>query len=218
MEQSREIADLFNRWAERYQERYMNVDLYKNGFDLFCEQLPSRAAVLDLGCGPGNITKYLLTKRPDLRILGLDFAANMVELAKSNNPQADFRMMDCRDIRQLDQKFDGIMCGFCLPYLSKDESLKLISDSAVLLNPGGVLCISTMEDLYANSGYQTSSDGKDQLYMYFHEAAYLTQAMEENGFKMLDLQRKRYPGNDGEEVTDLILIGVINSTTNLKTD
>ncbi|MGV3630717.1 MAG: class I SAM-dependent DNA methyltransferase [Bacteroidota bacterium] len=210
MEHSKAVADLFNRWAERYQDRFMNVDLYKESFDIFCAQVRKKdASILELGCGPGNITQYLLGKQPDFRVLGLDLADNMVELAKINNPQAKFRVMDCRDILQLGQKFDAVMCGFCLPYLNREESLQLIADIAGLLNPEGVLYISTMEDAYVNSGYQTSSDGKDKLYMYFHEAEYLTGALEENGFKMIDLQRKRYPGTDGKEVTDLILIGKI---------
>ena len=66
--QSKEIADLFNRWAERYQERFMNVDMYSESFDLFCKELKTDASVLELACGPGNITKYLLDRRPDLQI------------------------------------------------------------------------------------------------------------------------------------------------------
>lgn len=208
MEQTGAVADLFNRWAERYQDRFMNVNLYADSFDLFCEQLHPGAKILEIACGPGNITKYLLEKHPGFQILGIDLAEEMLRLARLNCPQAEFRMMDGRDMLQLDQKFDGIMCGFCLPYLSKDESLKLIADSAVLLNPGGVLYISTMEDLYTNSGYQTSSDGKDQVYMYFHEETYLTEAMEKNGFRIIDTHRKCYVSND-KEVKDLILIGVI---------
>ncbi|MCE3297338.1 MAG: SAM-dependent methyltransferase [Crocinitomicaceae bacterium] len=209
MEHSKTVADLFNRWAERYQTRFMNVDLYAESFDLFCKELKSGASLLEVGCGPGNITNYLLGKRPDLEIHGIDLAEEMIALAQKNNPQASFEVMDCRDIRELEQEFDGIMCGFCLPYLSKEESLEFISASAALLNPGGLLCISTMEDDYSNSGYQTSSDGKDRIYMYFHEEAYLAGAMKNKGFRIIDVQRKCYESN-GKEVTDLILIGALN--------
>jgi hypothetical protein len=42
------------------------------------------------------------------------------------------------------------MCGFGLPYLSKEETENLISGSFALLKPEGVLYVSTMEDDYNN--------------------------------------------------------------------
>src|SRR5690606_3808601 len=100
---------------------------------------------LEIGCGPGNITKYLLSKKPDFDILGIDIAPNMVELAKQNNPTAHFALMDCRQINQLDTKFDGIIGGFCLPYLTRVESEKLISDASDLLNDNGLIYLSFVE-------------------------------------------------------------------------
>jgi len=44
--------------------------------------LNEQAKVLELACGPGNITKCLLSKRPDLEILATDIAPNILELAK----------------------------------------------------------------------------------------------------------------------------------------
>jgi len=116
--------------------------------------------------------------------------------------------MDCRDINNLATKYDGIMCGFCLPYLSKEESIKLIKDSSKILAPNGVLYISTMEDDYSKSGEQTSSSG-DKIYMYYHEAGYLTEALVSNGFKITGLQRIQYPGKDGATITDLVIVAVL---------
>jgi len=50
-----------------------------------------------------------------------------MSLAKQNNPSAHFAIMDCRQIKNLDTKFDEIIGGFCLPYLSQKESKELIS-------------------------------------------------------------------------------------------
>lgn len=200
-------VDVFNRLASLYQEKYMDVSLYHASFDLFCREIqPQKAQILELACGPGNITRYLLQKRPDFQLFGTDLAPQMVELARKNNPQASFQVWDCREILALGRKFDGIMCGFALPYLSREEAVQLIADAAKILHPGGVLYLSTMEDDYAKSGLQTSSQG-DQVYQYFHEAAYLEEAFRENGFALLDLQRKTYPGPGDALVTDLLLIG-----------
>ena len=43
----------------------------------------------------------------------------MIELARHNVPQGQFEIMDRRDIAQLGQQYDAIVCDFCLPYLAK---------------------------------------------------------------------------------------------------
>lgn len=206
MDKLQMAINVFDKRAVQYQDKFMDVALYHDSFDLFCNSIPKQAAaVLEIACGPGNITRYLLQKRPDFHLLGIDLAPNMLDLARTNNPQAEFMLMDGRDILTLNELFDGIMCGFCLPYLSREEAVKMIGDAARLLAPGGVFYISTMEDDYARSGFQRSSAG-DELYMYYHQADYLVNALDTNGFKVIDLQRKQYPATDGSTTTDLIII------------
>jgi len=199
---------VFNAWANGYNEAFMDTSLYHASFDLFCDAIaPPNAEVLELGCGPGNITHYLLTKRPDLRILGTDLAPRMLELARTNNPGAAFRSMDARKVRSLGRMFDAIMCGFCLPYLTPQETTTLIQDASEVLRPGGVLYLSTMEDDPEKSGFKAPSTGKGEAaYIQYYQAAFLTEALEANGFTVLDLSRAHYVGRDGQPVTDLMLV------------
>lgn len=199
-------VDVFNKHAEKYQDKFMDVSLYGDTFDFFCNNIENKnAEILELACGPGNITKYLLNKRPDLKILGTDLAPNMIDLAAINNPTAAFQIMDCRDIGKMNKKFDGIMCGFCLPYLSKEETIKLITDASKILKPKGVLYLSTMEDDYSKSGFKKGSAG-DEIFMHYHKTDYLTNALTENNFKIINLKRQDYPETDGTITIDLIII------------
>ena len=200
-------VSIFDYHAKDYQARFMEFDLYNDSFDVFCNALPkANASILELGCGPGNITRYLLKKRPDFKILGTDLAPNMLALARINNPTAEFKELDCRDILSLGTTYDGIMCGFCLPYLSKEEALQLIADAAKTLHPKGVLYLSTMEDDYSNSGWKTGSSGKE-IYMHYHQADYLTAKLEASGFEVIDLRRKDFPETNGTITTDLLIVG-----------
>ena len=199
-------VNVFNKCAAAYQDKFMDVSLYKDSLDLFCDSIEKEHAdILEIACGPGNITRYLLNKRPGFKILAIDLAPNMLELARSNNPEAEFRLMDCRDIGTLGKMYDAVMCGFCLPYLSKDEAVKLIKDASDLLTDRGVIYLSTMEDDYARSGYQTSSSG-DRLYMYFHQSDYLHSALKGNGFKTINIQHMEYKDADGSKVADMIIV------------
>lgn len=204
MDKTAMAVAVFDEHARLYQDKYMDQHAYGATLDLFCHHLPQQdAAVLDVACGPGNISRYLLAQRPELHMLGIDLSPNMLRLARENNPQADYKLLDCRHIDRLDMQFAGIVCGFVLPYLSREEALQLITNASSLLLPGGVLYISTMEDAYSKSGMQTSSSGS-QLYQYFHEAAYLIPALEASGYTLILQHRQPFPAHPA--TTDLILI------------
>lgn len=199
---------LFDNFASLYQDKYMDLDLYHDTFDLFCHYLKQAAAtVLELACGPGNITRYLLQKRPDLKILGTDLSEKMLALARTNIPNAEFQRLDLRESVNLPKQFDGVVCGFGLPYLSKEETISLIKDMPRILSSGGIFYISTMEDDYRKSGFKSPSSGGDQqMYIHYHEAGYLCDALKKSGFEVLDLMRKDFTQSDGSTSTDLVII------------
>ena len=198
-------VDTFNKLAGKYQEKYMNYDFYFDTYDTFCDLISNdKAAIFEIACGPGNITKYLLNRRPDFKIEGIDLAPNMVELARANNPTANFHVLDSRDISGVNKKFDAVMCGFCTPYLSKDDVAKLIIDIRALLNTDGILYLSTMEDDYEKSDFQTSSDG-DRVYIHYHQLDFLKLHLDANRFRIVDIKRKAFPGEKRTPATDLFV-------------
>lgn len=197
---------VFDRRATEYQSKFMNVSLYSDALDFFCISIPKeQATILELACGPGNITKYLLNRRPDLQILATDLAPNMLTLAAANNPAARFQLLDCKSINGLTERFDGIMCGFGLPYLTKQEAIALIHDAYERLHPGGILYLSTMEDDYVRSRISTSSYG-DEVFIHYHEAGYITDALQNAGFTIISITRQPYPTGDETVVTDLVIM------------
>jgi 2-polyprenyl-3-methyl-5-hydroxy-6-metoxy-1,4-benzoquinol methylase len=201
-------AEVFNKHAAMYQDKYMDVSLYHDVLDLFCNSLPKEnAEVLEIACGPGNITQYLLSKRPGLHILGTDIAPNMVALAKANNPTATFQLLDCRDIKNLGKKYDAVMCGFVLPYLSMNETKQLFADVAALLNKGGLFYISTMEGEYSSSRVHTSSAG-DHLFMHYYEGEELSVLLQKNGFMIANISRKIYHDAENKSTIDVVIQAV----------
>jgi cyclopropane fatty-acyl-phospholipid synthase-like methyltransferase len=213
MDKTQASIRVFDYFAKAYQEKFMDVSLYEKALDLLCRSLKPEAEILELACGPGNVTRYLLSKRPDLHILGTDLAPNMLDLARSNNPTAQFQLMDCRDLNKLKMKFDGIICAFGLPYLSKEEAVKFIFDAGKILSPDGFLFLSTMEDNYEKSGWQKPSSGEEGLsaYIHFHQADYLVGALEEGSFEIIDMQRVKSPEQEEKTENDLLIIAQIKT-------
>jgi predicted TPR repeat methyltransferase len=212
MDRTKQAVDVFNKLANLYTEKYMNVDLYADSLDIFCELAENNGSVLELACGPGNVTKYILSKRPDLKILGTDLAPSMLEIAREKNPNAVFTEMDCRKMSTLNKTCDAIICAFGLPYLSKGEAVQLIFDAKKHLDANGLFYLSFMEDNHERSGVQKGSTG-DEIYMNFHEEGYIVDALKTSGFLVIDLRRKTYAGPDAKPVTDLLILTKLSGKT-----
>lgn len=190
----------FNEKAQEYFDKYADLENYNDSLDQFCNLLPDDSAILELACGPGNITKYLLSQRSDFKILASDFAEEMLKITRRENPSVQTLELDLLKLKEVDSKFDGIICGFGLPYISKEEAINLIREAKSKLNENGVLYLSTMEDFYTNSTVEKGMN------YYFHEKEYLVEALEENGFEIILCKNQEFKENN-YEYKDLILIG-----------
>lgn len=200
-------SDSWNAVASLYKDKFMDLDLYNATYDAFCKLVyKPGASVFEIGCGPGNITRYLLSKRPDFNIEAIDVAPNMVELAKSINPGAVFKVMECRGLDGISGPFDGIVCGFCIPYLSGADCAKLLKDCARLLAPGGVLYLSAIEGDEAQSGYEYSSNGQHKTYVYYHSTHHLQNRLMESGFRAVEPVRIDYSKAGGTQQVHLVFI------------
>jgi 2-polyprenyl-3-methyl-5-hydroxy-6-metoxy-1,4-benzoquinol methylase len=199
-------VSLFNKMADSYQERFLSVEAYAESFDKLLSSLKKGSTVLDVACGPGNISNHLLNKRTDLQITGIDLAPNMIEWAKKNNPTANFKVHDALLIEHLSETFDAIVVGFLFPYLSITQVRSFIRSASKKLKPNGIIYISTMEDRYENSRLRSSSTG-EQLLMHYYEASDLIEILETNQFEVIYEKRQLYKLSDTENDTDLMLIG-----------
>ena len=120
----------FKTWdaiASSYEKQFMGLEIYNDTYAYFRGLLPVPGAnLLEIGCGPGNITRFLTVKWPELNLTAIDVSSNMIERAKIHAPMAKFKCMDARDLDLIKGTFDGIICGFTLPYLSVKDREKLI--------------------------------------------------------------------------------------------
>lgn len=202
-----ETFDSWNRMASQYEDQFMELNLYDHSYQLIINSIKTaNAKILEIGCGPGNISKYLLSRQPDLQIDGIDVAPKMIELAKKNNPNAHYEIMDARNINELSVKYDAIIGGFCLPYLSQKDSEKLIVDSLNLLHKNGLLYLSFIEGDENKSGYQTGSTN-NRCYVYYHHLEKLENYLLNTGFQILKIFKVDYTRSNGEtEIHTIITV------------
>jgi ubiquinone/menaquinone biosynthesis C-methylase UbiE len=192
MDRHKDTIDIYNVLAQAYEDKFMNLDLYDDTYDAFCELLPKQSQVLELACGPGNITKYFLSKRPDLSIVATDAAPAMVELASKNNPAALCMKLDYRDLPSQNKKVDAIICGFLLPYLSTNDCSSFFRDCAAILRPEGIAYYSFIEGDPSRSALETSSNGQHSIFVYIHDEKFITTTLRENDLEPIQILKKDY--------------------------
>lgn len=190
MDTYKHIIKTWDSLAEVYEEKFMGLNDYNDSYDLFLTELGTqRVEILEIACGPGMITKYFLTKYPELKITASDASPSMLHLAKKNCPTAETLLLDCRDLIQLKKSYDGIVSGFVLPYLMKEDVIELIKEFSLHLNSGGLLYLSALEGDYATSRSVKSSDGKYEMMNYYYTEQELVKLLKENQFEIIHSMR-----------------------------
>ena len=97
--------------------------------------------LLDVGCGPGNSTQVLADAFPNaLRIIGIDSSPEMIEAAKDDHPDMEFRICDALNLPSLGEDgFDVVFSNACIQWVP--DHPRLIRDMLALLRPGGMLAV-----------------------------------------------------------------------------
>jgi len=194
----------FDKYANQYMNKFMNYEPYIETYRNLSSLLKDDSEILDVACGPGNISKFLLDENPQLRVHGIDLSPKMVNLAKLNNPTATFEIMDSREISSFNKKYDAIVAGFYLPYLSREEAFQFIVNARAIIRTGGIIYISTMDGEYKDSGYQ-SKNNKDRVFIYYHQAKYLLEELKSVGFEIINYERKPFALDEESKTVDLFI-------------
>lgn len=96
--------------------------------------------MIDLGCGPGNSTRVLKNRFPNASVIGADNSKNMVEKARTDNPDLEFITLDISgDLSEMSGKFDVVFSNACLQWLP--DHAKLLPGLFELLREGGSLAV-----------------------------------------------------------------------------
>jgi SAM-dependent methyltransferase len=116
--------------------------------DVVVEFLPlpqdAETTVLDLGIGTGFMTGHLLEAYPRARVIGVDGAPAMIEMAKLRlgrmAERIDFRVGDFRSLGTLvghDEIAAAVLTSYALHHLDRDAKTEVIRQAVDLLEPGG---------------------------------------------------------------------------------
>jgi SAM-dependent methyltransferase len=97
--------------------------------------------VLDVATGPGDAAAAGAVRGAS--VVGVDFAAAMVALARRLRPELDFRQADAERLPFGDGDFDAVVANFLIPHVGRPK--RVAAELARVLAPGGRLALSTWD-------------------------------------------------------------------------
>jgi len=199
------IEKAYNIWANQYdtnENRTRDLDKISTIETLSKYDFES---VLELGCGTGKNTKWLLEKAK--RIIGLDFSQEMLNKAKEkiSDERAIFRRADLTEIWEIDNDFaDLITCSLTLEHI---KNLNHIFNQANLkLKKNGLFFISELHPFKQYSGskakYETEN-GTKELEIYIHHISEYIDDAKNNGLEFVEM-KEWFDKNDKNGLPRLI--------------
>ncbi len=140
MQEQKNIIDCYNKTAENYAGAFID-ELDKKPFDrmllkAFGEQNKSKGKLIDLGCGPGQTTKFLFNNGIQ-NIVGTDISAEMVKVAARLNPNINFEQADLLQLNYPDNSFGSAIAFYAIVHFDYAQIKKALNEVKRVLLPGG---------------------------------------------------------------------------------
>ena len=184
------IEKAYNIWADQYDtnsNKTRDLDTKStiktlNKFDF--------SKVIELGCGTGKNTTFLLKKADE--IIGLDFSQEMLNKAKAKikDERVEFRKADLTKSWEIDNDFaDLITCSLTLEHI---KNLNHIFNQANLkLKKNGLFFISELHPFKQYSGSKAKYDtenGTKELEVYIHHISEYIDEAKNNGLEFVEMK------------------------------
>lgn len=139
-----DLSASYDRVAERYAEEYFE-ELNRKPFDremldVFAQVTRGKGLVCEIGCGPGQVGRYLKDRGVDIR--GIDLSEQMVKCARRLNPDITFTQGDMLALEMPDASVYGVVSFYAIIHLKRNDVTRALKEMHRVLEPGGKLLVS----------------------------------------------------------------------------
>lgn len=175
-------------------QKYANnsKDLVPPEINEFISYIPKKGIVLDAGCAAGRDSR--LFKDKGFSVIGVDLSEELLKMARKDNPQIEFFLMDFRKLIFPDNYFDGIWCNASLHHLNNNDAKKALNEFYRVLKPKGVFFVSVKEGSGSKEVLENLTSDTFRFYAYQTKSS-LDKLLQEASFKSV----KTYAINEKDQ-------------------
>ena len=199
------IEKAYNSWAEQYdtnENKTRDLDI-KSTIETLSKYDFNN--VLELGCGTGKNTIWLLKKAE--QIIGLDFSQKMLDIAnkKITDRKVEFKKADLTKDWEIENQFaDLITSSLTLEHIG--DLNHIFNQANQKLTEKGIFFISELHPfkqyLGSKAKYETEN-GIEELKVFTHHISDYIENAKINGFELLEI-KEWFDENDKKEIPRLI--------------
>jgi SAM-dependent methyltransferase len=129
-----------DEYARHLYDELRHKPLDQQLLDKFADNMRGTGLACDLGCGPGQVARYLHER--GVTMCGVDLSQRMVERARALNPGIEFHQSDMRSLDVPDAAWAGIAAFYAIVNLPPVDVAQAIREMWRVLRPGGLLLLS----------------------------------------------------------------------------
>ena len=127
------------QYAEKFKDEMDDKPFDRDCLDRLAREVGLLGQICDLGCGPGQIARYL--HRKGVETLGVDLSPNMVREAQRLNPEIHFHQGDMLALPDADESWGGIAAFYCIIHIPRNQIVEALRELKRVLKPGGLLLV-----------------------------------------------------------------------------
>lgn len=141
---SAELQSSYDRvatdYAEQFRDELDGKPFDRKMLDWLAEKVGGSGVICDMGCGPGQVARYLHGR--GVEACGVDFSPAMVREARRLNPEVPFRQGDMLDLSDVDSDAYGGMAAFyAIVHIPRPQLSQALREFGRVLRPRGVLLL-----------------------------------------------------------------------------
>jgi SAM-dependent methyltransferase len=125
--------ETWNRSAACYIDNTAKLTTHAVNLLLEAARLTSESRALEVGCGPGHITRMMADS--GAKVTGVDLAPRMVEVASQLYPSIEFKEANAEKLPFDADTFDVVLINFSIHHFARPE--KACAEIRRVLKPGG---------------------------------------------------------------------------------
>lgn len=132
-----QVAD---EYVQRIFDELAHKPLDRQLLDRFATRVRPLGLVCDLGCGPGQVARYLAERQ--VEVCGVDLSPAMVQRARQLNPGLEFQPGDLAALNVADGAWSGIVAFYSLIHIPRLEMVGVLRELKRVLRSEGLLLLS----------------------------------------------------------------------------
>lgn len=193
-------VDTYNKIAPNFSDRYFSDTTDIPFLDEFLKLLPKEAKILDIGCGPGQFSKYM--SEQGFKVEGIDKAEEMINIAQTKTSQTSFKVMDMRKLEYGDNSFGGVWASYVLIHLPNEQILPTLAEWKRVLKDEGIIAIAAQAGQPEQIVDEPLAPG-EKMFMNFFDKETIADYLKKTGFQILSLKQDKV--DDPECLSDEII-------------